>query len=235
MEPPAPSDVDRLAEDARLRFESLYERLPSWEVPHPQPAFVALAEAGLITGLVLDAGCGSGENALYFAACGLTVFGLDIAPTAIGLARAKAAARGLPAARFLVGDALRLEALGLTFDTVTDSGLLHAMTDRERALYVASLRRVLRPGGRYHVLCFSSAQPGSEGPRRIAPDELTAAFGQGFRVAAVAPGRFVTNIHPGGAQALVATVARTPDDGSEVGDEGVDRRSRGARLSPGSP
>jgi SAM-dependent methyltransferase len=201
-------DAAALAEDARVRFEALYERLPSWEVPHPQPAFVALADRGLVRGLVLDAGCGSGENALHFAARGLEVWGVDVALTAVGLARAKAAARGLPSARFLVHDALRLEELGLTFDTVTDSGLLHAMTDRERELYVASLARVLRPGGLYHVLCFSDAQPGHEGPRRIAPAELRAAFARGFRVLAVDEARFVTNIHPGGARALCASIQR---------------------------
>ncbi|HEY3359844.1 MAG TPA: class I SAM-dependent methyltransferase [Polyangia bacterium] len=201
-------DAAALAEDARLRFESLYERLPTWEVPHPQPAFVELCDRGLIRGLVLDAGCGSGENALFFAGRGLDVWGIDIALTAIGLARAKAAARALPAARFMVHDALRLEELGLVFDTVTDSGLLHAMTDRERELYVASLGRVLKPGGLYHALCFSSAQPGSEGPRRIAAAEIHAAFAAGWRVHAIDEARFITNPFPGGARALRVTVER---------------------------
>ncbi|MBI5480343.1 MAG: class I SAM-dependent methyltransferase [Deltaproteobacteria bacterium] len=191
-----------------MRFESLYERPPSWDVPQPQPAFVARHEAGEIRGTVLDAGCGTGENALYLAAQGRAVWGLDVALPAIGQARAKAAARGLPAGRFLLGDALRLEALGLTFDTIIDSGLVHALCDRERALYVPSLARALRPGGLYHVLCFSDEQPGDEGPRRVRRDEVRGAFAPGWRVRRIEPARFVTRIHPGGARAWCATIER---------------------------
>lgn len=204
-----PDDAAALSEDARVRFEALYERRPSWDVPVPQPAFVTLHEAGRIRGPVLDAGCGTGENALYLAARGLDVFGVDIAGTAIGLARAKAAARGLPAARFLVGDALRLEELGLTCATIIDSGLLHAFTDRERELYVASLGRVLRPDGLVHVLCFSDEEPGADGPRRVSRAEIHAAFGiAGWEVLEVTAARFLTHTHPAGARAWRATVRR---------------------------
>ena len=35
-----------------------------WDIGTPQPAIVALADAGLIRSPVLDVGCGTGENAL---------------------------------------------------------------------------------------------------------------------------------------------------------------------------
>jgi SAM-dependent methyltransferase len=199
----------RLAEDARTRFEARYERRPSWDVDRPQPVFVDLYERGEIEAPVLDAGCGSGENALYLAAQGLAVWGLDIALPAIGLARAKARERRLPAARFLVGDALRLDELGMRFRTIIDSGLLHAMADAERALYVQSLERAIEPGGLFHVLCFSDAEPGTEGPRRIAAPELRDAFAQGWQVEGLVRTRFVTNIHADGAHAWSATIRRS--------------------------
>src|SRR3989304_6224365 len=68
---------------------------PPWDIGRPQPAFVRLAAQGAIVGPVLDAGCGTGENALHFAGLGFEVTGLDAAPTAIAAARAKAAQRGL--------------------------------------------------------------------------------------------------------------------------------------------
>ena len=79
-----------------------------------------LAAAGAFTGEVLDAGCGTGENTLLIASLGLPVLGFDVAPTAVRMARQKAAERGI-SADFIEADALRLEELGRTFDTVLDS------------------------------------------------------------------------------------------------------------------
>lgn len=67
-----------------------------WDVGRPQPAIRRLAEVGAFNGAVLDAGCGAGENALCIAAQGLRVLGVDVAETALLIARDKAAERGLP-------------------------------------------------------------------------------------------------------------------------------------------
>src|SRR5918912_3323555 len=68
-----------------------------WDTGRPQPAIVRLAAEGAFAGAVLDAGCGTGENALHVASLGLRVLGVDVAETALRMARAKAAARGLDA------------------------------------------------------------------------------------------------------------------------------------------
>src|SRR5271157_3863511 len=60
----------------RERFESAYEGQPPWDIPGPQPEFVRLEATGMIRGSVLDAGCGTGENALYLASRGHEVWGL---------------------------------------------------------------------------------------------------------------------------------------------------------------
>src|SRR5262245_36068433 len=140
------------------RFHDSYEGTPPWDLGRPQRAFVRLEEEGQIAGPVLDAGCGTGEHALYLAARGHEVVGVDLVPKAIERARAKAAERGL-AATFVVGDVLELEALGRSFQTVVDCGVFHVFDDADRARYVASLARALRPGGPYHMLAFSDAEP----------------------------------------------------------------------------
>lgn len=188
------------AADARMRFENRYERLPSWEVGRPQPVFVELEERGLIGRRVLDAGCGTGETALYLAAKGYSVWGVDIAPTAIGIARANAQARDLPAARFLVGDALSMESMALRFDTVIDSGLLHALSDAQREVYIHSVATVLEPDGWFHVLGFSEKEPGTDGPRRLSRAELEDAFRE-WQVVELVDARFQTNNHKNGAEA----------------------------------
>jgi cyclopropane fatty-acyl-phospholipid synthase-like methyltransferase len=165
-----------------------------WDIGRPQPAFVRLADQGLLRGRLLDSGCGTGENTLMAAARGAETMGVDAAPSAIGRARAKAAERGV-AARFEVADVLDLGRLGLAFDTVIDSGVFHVFNDDERARYVASLASVLDPGGTCYLMCFSDRQPGDWGPRRVRRDELTDAFRDGWTMVDITAGSF--DINPG--------------------------------------
>jgi len=182
---------------------------PPWDIGRPQPAFVRLADDGLLRGQLLDAGCGRGEQALLAAAHGADAMGVDISPSAIEQARRKAAERGLTV-RFEVADALNLGQLGLTFDTVIDCGLFHTFDDDGRARYVTSLASVLRPGGTCYLMCFSDRQPGEFGPRRVRQDELRAAFSDGWAVESIVADAFEVNAgFPGRtAQAWLATIQR---------------------------
>jgi SAM-dependent methyltransferase len=183
---------------------------PPWDIGHPQPVFVRLADQGLLAGRVLDSGCGTGEHTLLAAARGAEATGIDVSARAIEQARAKAAERG-SAVRFETGDVLRLGDLGLTFDTVIDSGVFHVFDDADRVRYVASLASVLRPGGRCYLICFSDRQPGDAGPRRVSQDELRAAFGAGWAVASIEAETFEVNRAVFGvatAQAWLAVIER---------------------------
>ena len=192
-------------------WDSVYtaDTPPPWDIGRPQPAFVRLADEGLLRGQLLDAGCGRGEQALLAAAHGADAMGVDISPSAIGQARRKAADRGL-AVRFEVADALDLGQLGLTFDTVTDCGLFHTFDDDGRARYVASLASVLRPGGTCYLMCFSDRQPGEYGPRRVRQEELRAAFSDGWSVESIVADTFEVNagFPSRAAQAWLATIHR---------------------------
>jgi SAM-dependent methyltransferase len=189
-------------------FDALYAGTPPWDIGRPQPAFLALAEAGAVRGRVLDVGCGTGEHVLMAAGLGFEATGVDAAATAIDAAKGKARDRGVTA-RFLVWDALRLAALGELFDTVLDSGLFHVFQDDDRPRFVDGLRAVLRPGGRYLMLCFSDRQPGAWGPRRVTQAEIRASFDDGWRVDSIEPARFDVTIDPNGAHAWLAAITRT--------------------------
>jgi cyclopropane fatty-acyl-phospholipid synthase-like methyltransferase len=201
-----------MTERAHPEWDASYTggTLAPWDIGRPQPALVRLADEGRLTGRLLDAGCGTGENALLAASRGADVTGIDLAPTAIARAREKASARGL-AARFEVADALDLGRLGLTVDTVIDSGVFHVFGDGDRARYVASLAAVLRPGGACYLMCFSDRQPGTFGPRRVRADELRAAFSDGWTVESVTADTF--DINPVNvttqAQAWLAVIRRS--------------------------
>ena len=193
-----------------------------WDIGRPQPAVLRLAESGLLDGRVLDAGCGTGENALLAASLGADVVGVDVSSLAIERARDKAASRSLNA-RFEVADALSLGDLGLTFDTVIDIGLFHSLDDDGQARYVASLASVLRSGGRCYLMCFSDRQPGDYGPRRISQTQLRAAFSEGWTIVSIEPDTFEVNrgafgstrpalFETGTAQAWLATIGRLSQD-----------------------
>jgi len=185
----------------------MYEGTPPWDIGRPQQAFVRLVEEGLIQGNVLDAGCGTGENALYLAARGHAVVGIDAAPRAIERARAKMRDRDREA-KFLVVDALKLKMLGSTFDSVIDSGLFHVFSDQDRARYVKSLASILREGGRVFILCFSDREPGDWGPRRVTEQELRDAFRDGWDVERIVPERLETNMGSRGVEGWLTTVRR---------------------------
>jgi SAM-dependent methyltransferase len=190
-------------------WDVAYRGAPGWEIGRPQPAFARLAEIGSLSGRLLDAGCGTGHNALLAAEHGAEVTGVDISVLAIERARAAAAERGLPAC-FVVGDARRLEDFGEQFDTVIDSGTFHSFDDADRTRYVAALAAVVRPGGRVHLVCFSEQTPGDWGPRRVNRDELRGAFADGWTAESIERATF--DLAPGSpvaqAQAWAATFRR---------------------------
>jgi SAM-dependent methyltransferase len=200
-----------MTEQAHPEWEASYTRdtPAAWDIGRPQPAFVRLADQGRLTGLLLDAGCGTGENSLLAASRGADVVGIDLSPTAIARAREKASERGLTA-RFEVADALDLGRLAFSVDTVIDSGVFHVFNDDDRARYVASLVAALRPAGVCYLMCFSDRQPGTWGPRRVRADELRTAFSDGWVVESIAADTFDINPVEGAArvEAWLATITR---------------------------
>jgi SAM-dependent methyltransferase len=192
-----------------LPWDASYDDGPApWDIGLPQPVVVRLASEGGFAGAVLDAGCGTGENALHVASLGLSVLGVDVAETALALAREKADDRGIKV-EFAAADAFELERLGRRFKTVLDCGLFHTFDSDERSRYVASLALVTEHDGTLYVLCFSDDGPDT-GPHPISQEELRAAFNpsNGWNVAAIEPDRIQTRYHNDGAPAWFATIKR---------------------------
>jgi ubiquinone/menaquinone biosynthesis C-methylase UbiE len=197
---------------ARQPWDASYRGGPApWDIGRPQPTILRLAGEGAFAGAVLDAGCGTGENALHIASLGLHVLGVDVAETALSIAREKAAERGLEA-EFVLADALHLDCLDRVFDTVLDCGLFHTFDAGERRDYLASLAAVTSRGGSLYVLCFSDVGPaGALGPHPVSQDELGTAFAGalGWSVAAVTADLIETNFSAQGLPAWLARVERT--------------------------
>jgi len=196
----------------KKHFVEAYAGRAPWDISGPQAAFVAAADR--ILGSVLDAGCGTGENALFFASLGQPVTGIDYVEEPIQRARRKSAERGLQAT-FLVMDALALKEIPQLFDSVIDCGLFHCFSNADRELYVEGLASVLKPGGRLFLMCFSDAEPGTVGPRRVSKSEIEGSFSQNWTLETVSPTHFEVipefeaTFSPGGPKAWFAVIKRT--------------------------
>jgi SAM-dependent methyltransferase len=161
------------------------DRVP-WNIGEPQPAIGALIDAGEVRGTVLDAGCGVGETALYLAGLGHSVVGLDLSPTAIGRARARAAERGLDV-EFEVADITSFTGYDGRFDAIVDSTLFHSMPVAGRRGYLSSIARSAAPGAVLHVLVFAEDVwfPPGGGPNKVDEAELRATVGECWSVRSV--------------------------------------------------
>ncbi|WP_424449130.1 FAD-dependent oxidoreductase [Microbacterium arborescens] len=135
------------------------------------------AAGSLVPGTALDLACGEGGDALWLAARGWSVTGVDLSPTAISRAQAAARQARLDAT-FIAGEIDAVE-LGL-FDLVTTSFLHSWDPEFSRIPLLREALRRVAPGGRLLVVSHVSAPASAEAhdhPPFAAPAEERAALG----------------------------------------------------------
>ncbi|MEO8541367.1 MAG: class I SAM-dependent methyltransferase, partial [bacterium] len=113
----------------------------------PKPGFRAL-----------DAGCGTGDSAIFLAeqlrASGGTVVGFDLSEASLAIAKERAERRGLDNVSFIRGRIEDLPGLGLEpFDFIVSFGVLHHLPDPASGL--AALTRVLGPNGGMALMVYA--------------------------------------------------------------------------------
>lgn len=187
-------------EDPRAFFDSVYLGTAPWDIGAPQPALTRLLDDRPPEGPVLDVGCGTGDLAIFLAARGLEVVGVDFVEGALVTARERA--KPLPdsaAARlyFRAGDCLAPSRLGRRFGSIVDSGFLHLFEQEDRDRFVQDLPGALRPGGRYYLLAFAVEFPGPS-PRLVTEEELRRRFSadRGWKTLEVRPAEFLSAFGP---------------------------------------
>jgi SAM-dependent methyltransferase len=213
-------------------FDSAYQRSapefegfrPPWSIDEPQPEIAALIEAGKFHGDVLDAGCGEAAVSLFLAERGVTTVGLDLSPTAIELARAEAAKRGLTNASFEVANISDFGGYDGRFGTIVDSTLFHSMPVELRDGYQRSIVRAAAPGASYFVLVFDAGTMPANGPAHpVTADELRAAVEPYWVIDEIRPARIHANVP----EEMVTMVEFA---GGDLRDEAGGRKSMPAWL-----
>jgi ubiquinone/menaquinone biosynthesis C-methylase UbiE len=129
-------------------------------------------------GRVIDLGCGTGTNVITLAQHEWQVTGIDFAPRAVELAKRKLQKANITA-QVWVGDVTRLVGIDGPFDLALDIGCFHGITDR--TAYLASLNRILTPGGHWLIYGFFKSASSHSGPGLSAPD-LELAISKGFQL-----------------------------------------------------
>jgi 2-heptyl-1-hydroxyquinolin-4(1H)-one methyltransferase len=177
-------------------FESAYRgevpemgAKPPWSIGEPQPELAALIAQGKFRGDVLDVGCGEAAIDLYLAERGLTTVGLDLSSTAIELAKAEAANRGLTNASFEVADISNFGGYDGRFGTIVDSTLFHSIPVEAREGYQQSIVRAAAPGASYFVLVFDKAGMPDGPANPVTEDELRDIVSRYWEIDEIRPAR----------------------------------------------
>jgi len=101
----------------------------------------------VLSGLkILDLGAGTGRNGNYLAELGNEVVGVEIAPTAVRIARERARTMNVTAEYFEQSMAERLPLADLSVDLALDITSSNSLLALEREAYFGELVRVLKPG-----------------------------------------------------------------------------------------
>jgi 2-heptyl-1-hydroxyquinolin-4(1H)-one methyltransferase len=172
---------------------------PPWSIGEPQPELDVLIEQGKFHGDVLDAGCGEAAISLHLAERGFTTVGLDQSPTAIELATAEAAKRGLTNATFAVADISDFGGYDGRFGTIVDSTLFHSMAPELRDGYQQSIVRAAAPGASYFVLVFDKAGMPDGPANPVTEDELRGIVSKYWTIDEIRPAR-IHGVFPDGFQ-----------------------------------
>jgi 2-polyprenyl-3-methyl-5-hydroxy-6-metoxy-1,4-benzoquinol methylase len=119
----------------------------------PDENLVSFLHKGRSISSAVEFGCGEGRNAIYMAKQGISVTAIDISSTAIDNAKKISDLKGVNV-DFRCQNILSGGISGI-YDFVYDSGILHHIPPHRRITYIELLKKILKPGGYFGLVCFA--------------------------------------------------------------------------------
>jgi SAM-dependent methyltransferase len=166
------ADIDRIYRTVPL------DRIP-WNNETPPDLLVELVQSRRVLPCrAVDLGCGAGNYAIYLAAHGFDMTGVDSSPAAITLATENARRQNIRC-RFIVADLIGdLHEVQDRFDFAFDWEFLHHIFPDDRETYVHNVAGILNRGALYLSVSFSKTDPqfGGTGKFRTTPIGTTLYF-----------------------------------------------------------
>ena len=179
-----------MSEDPQEHWDERYRdgNLP-WDQPAADPRLIralqtfAPAEKPME---VFEAGCGTGTNAIWLAQQGYKVTAVDLAPTAIEQAKAKAA-KAHVAVSYRVMDVLDVPAdlrrsLQGRFGVFFDRGCFHSMAPGRRIDFVQLVSDLLDSRGLWISLIGNADDDRPNGPPKLSAREVAEAVESNFEI-----------------------------------------------------
>lgn len=164
-------------------WEAQYQKGETpWNKGEASPGLVDFLKqrTQLPKGRVFVPGCGYGHDARVWADAGYTVTAIDIAPSAVRLARQEATGRGMPDIVFREADFLHGDP-DEPFDWLFEHTLYCAIDPSQRELYREAACRWLKPGG--YLLAVHYLIPDEDGPPFGTTEaEVNSRFTKDFRL-----------------------------------------------------
>ena len=174
--PHGPKGVQMLA-----GWDSRYTRDNSapWDTKRVAVELKKAVEDGTIKpGRVIVLGCGAGTNSIYLASKGFDVTAIDIAPTALALAKARAD-QSKVSVRWMLVDVTAVPKLK-PFDFIFDRGCYHGVRRSNAKGFVESARKLSRPGTKFLILAGNANEARHYGPPRVKEADIRKDFTSSF-------------------------------------------------------
>lgn len=179
------------------RWEERYTaEKPPWDTGQPDRHLLDLITTQPVSACrTLEIGCGTGTNAVWLAGQGFDVTAIDLSPTAIDAAKARAGELGLDCS-FSVGDIMTASIDGAPFELVFDRGCFHCFfKDVERARFAEQVEAHLAPGGLWFSLAGSTDGPARDhGPPRCSARDVATAVEERFEILSLVSTHFEAKI-----------------------------------------